>query len=499
MVKKTAIISWNTKIAAPRTLYQVYPTMSQPPKKLHSNAPDRFTVHYPLFQHSNSDNHKRVDPVPQKEKNLFTAAKDKMKKKGICSIPEQTNFEETCQYLMDQKEIFLNDYEKMKEEWDKSIKEWKEYGKPSMCADHFNKFQKSLKQKGMSMVNFTTTDEETWLDSFESWDDIDFRVMKDVWVHSWPDKNKNEKKNSKNCRSQPLYVHLKPVFSSLMMNLAKVIGKQKEGKIFPVPTQITFMAGGTVAQDIHTDFIAYPADGVTLDDWFGSAIYLFKDYNTPLEQAAVLMRERDPKEFLGKSNRKTGNSVAKQLNEFTQQGFITFFGAHIKHGGGVHHVPNCRLHVYFDSPVDDWKREVDTVSKDTEQSDLNKETKKSRAKRILNAAVGIGTTFKVQKIPNFYMQDGKEVVFPAPKPFKKNKKGGSSSEDLDEEEQDPVAAACAAAGVMDEDLGFITMEVQKEQEEEKSQSSSLEDEEEEEEEEDAKPAAKGPPSKKHKA
>ena len=152
----------------------------------------------------------------------------------------------------------------------------------------------------------------------------------------------------------PLYMHLEPLFHGLRVNLAKVIGQQDDKSYFPVPTHITLLAGGTIAQDIHCDFLNWPGEPfqtpVPLSKWFGSGIYLFKDYQTPLEQPAVLIRERPRDEFKDPDGYDR-SKIKIHTNETTQQGFITFFGAHIKHGGGFHYVPNCRLHVYFDSTV----------------------------------------------------------------------------------------------------------------------------------------------------
>ena len=95
----------------------------------------------------------------------------------------------------------------------------------------------------------------------------------------------------------------------------------RKTKVIFLFTHITLLAGGTIAQDIHCDFLNWPGEAtqapVPLSKWFGSGIYLFKNYQTPFEQPAVLIRERPRDEFKDPDGHDR-SKIAIQTNETTQ-------------------------------------------------------------------------------------------------------------------------------------------------------------------------------------
>ena len=110
-------------------------------KDYHLAAPTGPNRYYPQFSFKASKKVKRVEePTPQ-EKNHLRAVKDKMKKDGYASICDQARLEENCPYLMEVKDLFLQQYIKMKEEWDVHLIEWQKLGPPVNSLNDFAHFQ----------------------------------------------------------------------------------------------------------------------------------------------------------------------------------------------------------------------------------------------------------------------------------------------------------------------------------------------------------------------
>jgi hypothetical protein len=405
--------------------------------------PNQFYDHYNFMDHKQV---KRQQEFCKKEYNLlFKSAKRSMKKNHFASIPDQADIESSF-YLKSQKDKFLKDYLDMKEEWDAQTKLWTEkFGNPGNAYTCFQVFTKKWRAKGMiivCLVNVDTTKE--YLENHPSWDDFDFRVMKDIWVHGWSDSKKSALKGTGDNR-KPLFEHMKPVFKALQHNLARVISQQKlnpgeslDSIYFPVPTQITLMAGGTVLQKMHTDFLTYPDSGVPLDRWYGSSLYLFKDYNTPLEKMSVLQREVPGVEIKKKDR-------VKLLT--TQQGFITFFSGNLKHAGGIHSVPNVRLYCYFDSPDEQWKRKKDSVLIMTDEEDVPEGTLLTRIFRAKKASFGLHATSNVYTFKNLYKKEHPPLITNGAEGT--DEEGNHNNKEDDKEPED-VPPAAAVTGLGDE-------------------------------------------------
>ena len=383
-------------------------TTSSKASKTHAAAPSGPTKFYPALTFKQAYAYKRVETHSAEEAKVLKNQRESFAKCGFASIPDQGLIEENCPYLKEVKDTFITNYLEMKKDYDQKVVEWTKLGPPIAALDQFTGWQLSWKNKGLVLVSFDVEDNvSVFLSNIDSWDKFDFRVMKDIWQHSWPDSKKFQKKGKEEKTKQRLCDHLLPLFHSLRVNLSKVIVKQEGTDFMPVPTHITLMAGGTVQQAIHSDFLSWPghdedvAGTVPLSKWFGSAVYLFKDYTLPLEQPAVLLREK-PSGIFKQSDGTDKKKSPAVNNEVTQQGFISIFSAHVKHAGGIHSAPNCRLHVYFDSTEENFKRSKDSVLIWSEQEERGKRTNQSRNRRLLELSIGKGETFKPKVIPGLY-------------------------------------------------------------------------------------------------